>query len=181
MDREQVCSDRSREWFVPAFGPPGFRLIVGLLFLPYTGMVLAFTVMGAMLASTIYWDRVVAILVIYFLGLGVGAHALDALGSRGEKPWGSAFSNRQLKLLAFGSLTLAYAIGVYYMVLYTPLLWIVAILEGFITGGGARTDAAYIVHLDPGGALPGWLMSLAIEDYLPKVMKAVRERVRPRL
>ena len=36
--------DRTTEWFVPRFGPPRFRAIVGLLFLPYTGMVLAYTV-----------------------------------------------------------------------------------------------------------------------------------------
>ena len=39
-------ADRRTEWFVPAFGPERFRLAVGLLFLPYTGMVLSFTVIG---------------------------------------------------------------------------------------------------------------------------------------
>jgi hypothetical protein len=123
--------DRRREWFVPTFGPTKFRLFVGLLFLPYTGMVLSFTVVGSMLAAQIYWDRVVAIVVIYSLGLGVGAHALDALGSKSVKPWGAVFTKRQLWILAAGSLVGAYAIGIYYMILYTPLLWIIAILEGF--------------------------------------------------
>ncbi|NIR30922.1 MAG: hypothetical protein GWN84_16720 [Gammaproteobacteria bacterium] len=122
---------RSREWFVPRFGPERFRVFVGLLFLPYTGMVLAYTVIGSMLAEPIHWDRVLAIVVIYFLALGIGAHALDALGSSGVKPWGEAFSRRQLWSLAAASLVLAYAVGIYYMVLYTPLLWVVAILEGF--------------------------------------------------
>ena len=44
--------DRRSEWFVPQFGPLKFRLWIGLLFLPYTGMVLAFTVIGGMLAET---------------------------------------------------------------------------------------------------------------------------------
>jgi xanthine/uracil permease len=123
--------DRRSEWFVPDFGPLKFRLFIGLLFLPYTGMVLAYTVVGSMLAEQIYWDRVVAILVIYFLALGIGGHALDALGSKGNKPWGSVFSKSQLWTLAIVFLVLAYAIGMYYMVLYTPLLWIIAILEGF--------------------------------------------------
>ncbi len=131
MQADHVSKDRGREWFVPEFGPPGFRFFVGLLFLPYTGMVLAYTVIGSMMASSIYWDRVVAIVLIYFLALGIGAHALDALGSKTVKPWGTAFSARQLWILAVASLVGAYAIGVYYMVLYTPLLWIVAILEGF--------------------------------------------------
>ena len=79
-------ADRSSEWFVPRFGARRFRLAVGLLFLPYTGMVLSYTVIGAMLTAEIYWDRLVATLLIYFLGLGIAAHALDALGSKGVKP-----------------------------------------------------------------------------------------------
>lgn len=125
--------DRARlnEWFVPEFGPLRFRAAMGLLFLPYTGMVLAFTLIGSMLAETIHWDRVAAILAIYFLALGIGAHALDALGSRGPKPWGAAFSTRQLWLLAAGSVGLAYAIGIYYVVRHAPMLSWIAIVEGF--------------------------------------------------
>jgi len=123
--------DRRNEWFVPDFGPAKFRIFIGLLFLPYTGMVLAHTMIGSMLAERIFWDRVAAILLIYFLALGIGAHALDALGSETIKPWGNAFSKRQLWWLAGSSITAAYVIGIYYMILYVPLLWIVAILEGF--------------------------------------------------
>lgn len=123
--------DRRAEWFVPSSGPLKLRLFIGLLFLPYTGMVLAYTVIGSMLADAVHWDRVGAILVIYFLALGIGAHALDALGSKGVKPWGAVFSVRQLWVLAISSIVAAYAIGIYYMVLYTPLLWLIAIPEGF--------------------------------------------------
>ena len=98
---------RLKEWFIPSFGPPRWRAAVGLLFLPYTGMVLAFTLIGSMLAATLHWDRVVALLVIYFLALGIGAHALDALGSRGPKPWGGrrgrVFRYRQSLLKGAGS------------------------------------------------------------------------------
>lgn len=123
--------DRTNEWFVPAFGTPRFRALVGLLFLPYTGMVLAYTMIGSMLAPHIHGDRVFAVLVIYFLALGIGAHALDAIGSQGSKPWGDAFSAVHLCVLATLSLSAAYAIGIYYMLFYTPLLWVVAIPEGF--------------------------------------------------
>lgn len=123
--------DRRTEWFVPSFGPLKLRIFIGLLFPPYTGMVLAYAVIGSMLADPIHWDRVGAILVIYFLALGIGAHALDALGSTGAKPWGEVFSARQLWALAISSIVAAYAIGIYYMVLYVPLLWLVAIPEGF--------------------------------------------------
>jgi xanthine/uracil permease len=99
--------------------------------LPYTGMVLSFSVIGSMLAPQIHVDRVLAILVVYFLGLGIAAHALDALGSKGVKPWGSVFTKKQLWTLAGVSLVFAYLIAIYYMVLFVPLLWVVAILEGF--------------------------------------------------
>ncbi|HET8702140.1 MAG TPA: hypothetical protein VFL97_10805 [Nitrococcus sp.] len=123
--------DRTNEWFVPAFGPRRFRAWVGLLFLPYTSMVLAYTMVGSMLAPTIHGDRIIAILLIYFLALGIGAHALDALGSKEIKPWGEAFSAAQLYILVILSLGAAYVIGIYYMLFHTPLLWIIAIPEGF--------------------------------------------------
>lgn len=146
--RGSDLADRGFEWFVPKFGSPRFRFIVGLLFLPYTGMVLSFSVIGSILADNIYWGRVLAIVVIYFLGLGVAAHALDALGSKSVKPWGSVFTKSQLWLMVIMSLVAAYIIAIYYMVLYVPLLWAVAILEGFFVfaynlewfGGKFHTD-----------------------------------------
>jgi len=122
---------RASEWYIPGFGPPRFRSFVGLLFLPYTGMVLAYLAIGAALAPRLLWGRLAAIEVIYFLALGIGAHALDALGSAGTRPWGEAFSKRELQVLAAASLASAYAIAVYYMVRYVPLLWPMAIGEGF--------------------------------------------------
>ncbi|MFO7460243.1 MAG: hypothetical protein R6X07_06415 [Desulfatiglandales bacterium] len=122
---------RSSEWFVPRFGSKRFRTAVGLLFLPYTGMVLSFAVIGSMLSRTVHWDRVAAIVLIYFLGLGIGAHALDALGSNGKKPWGDVFTRRQLWLAAGSSLAAAYLIAAYYIVCYAPLLALIAVVEGF--------------------------------------------------
>jgi len=123
--------DRRSEWFVPKFGPPRFRTAVGLLFLPYTGMVISYTVIGSMMAPRVYWERVLAMAVIYFLGLGIAAHALDALGSKHAKPWGDLFTRRGLWAVAIASLGSAYLIAVYYMLLYVPMLWIAAILEAF--------------------------------------------------
>ena len=123
--------DRGSEWFVPRVGSPKFRFVIGMLFLPYTGMVVSFAVIGSMIADRIDWGRLIAIAVVYFLGLGIGAHALDAVGSKGGKPWGSIFTRTQLWVMAVVSLVFAYLIAVYYMVLYVPWLWVVAVLEGF--------------------------------------------------
>lgn len=122
---------RINEWFVPRFGPPKFRAFVGLLFLPYTGMCVSFTVIGAMLAPDVHWERAGAIALIYALALGIGAHAADTIGSKKSKPWGSYFTRRQMLALIAASLAGAYAIGIYYIVLYTPALAVIAVLEGF--------------------------------------------------
>jgi len=122
-------------------------------------MVLAYTLIGSMLAAVIHWDRVAALAAIYFLALGIGAHALDAIGGRGAKPWGDAFSRRQLVAVAAASVALAYAIGIWYMVLYAPLLWPIALLEGFFLlaynlewfGGRFHTDGWFAFSW---GALP---------------------------
>lgn len=143
--------DRRSEWFVPTFGPLKFRIAVGLLFLPYTGMVLAFTVIGAMLAPTVVWGRVGAIVLVYFFGLGIAAHALDALGSRGIKPWGEHFSRRQLKATALLALLVSYGVGMYYVFFVTPWLGVIALLEGFFLfaynlewfGGRFHTDGGF--------------------------------------
>jgi len=165
MDFEQE-KDRRTEWFVPAFGPLKFRILIGLLFLPYTGMVLAFAVIGSMMAERIHWDRVGAVLLIYFLALGIGAHALDAVGGKGAKPWAAVFSEKQLWALAVLALLLAYAVGIYYMVLYTPLLWIIAVLEGFFLlaynlewfAGRFHTDAWFALSWGSLPVLAGYIL-----------------------
>ncbi len=111
-------------------------------------MVLSFATLGSLLAPRVQWGRVLAIVIIYFLGLGVAAHALDALGSREIKPWGQVFSRRRLWAVAAAALALAYGVAVYYMVRHVPLLWPIALAEGFFVfaynlewfGGRFHTD-----------------------------------------
>lgn len=150
---------RKAEWFVPKFGPLKFRTFIGLLFLPYTGMVLAFSVIGSLLSEQIFYERVAAIVLIYFFGLGIAAHALDALGSKGIKPWGTVFSKTQLWTLTLVSLFFAYSIAAYYIIRYVHLLLLFAILEGFfifsynleLFGGRFHTDRWFAFSW---GALP---------------------------
>jgi len=154
-----IDSGRLAEWFVPRWGPTRLRVAIGLLFLPYTGMVLSYTIIGGMLAPTVVWDRVAALLMVYLLGLGIAAHALDALGSQGPKPWGDAFSRRQLWIAAAVSLTMAYAIAGYYSIRYVPMLAVIAVIEGFFVfaynlewwNGRFHTDGWFAVSW---GALP---------------------------
>ncbi len=157
---------RLSEWFVPRWGPFWFRTAIGLLFLPYTGMVLSYTVIGGMLAPSVAWDRVGALMGIYFLGLGIAAHALDALGSRGLKPWGAVFSRRQLWIAAAGSLVLAYAIAGHYSYWYVPWLALLAVVEGFFVfaynlewwNGRFHTDEWFALSWGALPVLAGYVM-----------------------
>jgi hypothetical protein len=128
--KEQVT--RLNEWYVPQFGPIKFRIFVGMMFLPYTGMCISFSIIGSLLAPTlIAWDRIIAIIIIYFTALGISAHAADSMGSKINKPWGDHFSNLELLMMLISGLVIAYAIGTYYMIFFVPLLLPIAILEGF--------------------------------------------------
>lgn len=131
MKDRNFKSIRINEWFVPTFGPLKFRAFIGMLFLPYTGMCVSFTIIGSMLSESILWDRVLSIFVIYFLALGVSAHAADNLGSKKIKPWGNFFTIFELKLMVIGGLSVSYALGIYYIITFVPLLLIIAIIEGF--------------------------------------------------
>jgi hypothetical protein len=157
---------RINEWFVPKFGPVRFRVFVGLLFLPYTGMCVSFAIIGSMLASEIAWDRLGAIALIYMLALGISAHVADSLGSKKTKPWGSYFSKTQLLIIMATSLIAAYAIGAYYIAFFVPLLAIIAALEGFflftynyeIWGGIFHNDFWFAVSWGSLPVLAGYIM-----------------------
>lgn len=131
MTDHNFNSIRINEWFVPRFGPLKFRAFIGMLFLPYTGMCISFTIIGSMLSESILWDRVLSIFIIYFLALGVSAHAADNLGSKKIKPWGNYFSTFELRLMVIGGLSVSYILGIYYIITFVPLLLIIAIIEGF--------------------------------------------------
>ena len=55
---------------------------VNLLHVPYTVWHLSYVVLGAAIAPTIHWDRLLVTLISFFLAVGVGAHALDELNGR---------------------------------------------------------------------------------------------------
>jgi hypothetical protein len=123
-----VQKDRISEWFVPKFGTRNFRVGVGILFLPYTGMVVAFTAWGSLVVD-FTWERLIAISLLYFLALGISAHCLDAIGSK-TKPWGF-LSKKRLWIVSLLSLGGAFVIGLYYAFLDSPLLIPIGIAETF--------------------------------------------------
>lgn len=131
MQKKLNDDSRINEWYVPKFGPMKFRLFIGLLFLPYTGMCVSFVIMGALLSPITNVERLFVICIIYFMSLGIAAHIADNIGSKKIKPWQEVLSKKQSWIILISCLSISYILGFYYIIYYTPLLLIIAVLEGF--------------------------------------------------
>ena len=123
-----MYQDRTDEWFVPKFGSRNFRRTIGILFLPYTSIVICFAALGS-LSGQFEIERLAAICIIYFLALGVSAHLLDAIGGK-TKPWGD-LPKKKLWIVSMSVLGIAFSIGMYYVFLDSPLLFAIGVVEVF--------------------------------------------------
>jgi hypothetical protein len=112
-----------------ALRPGGWRDYVTLLHPPYTLWNLSYVVLGAAFAPEWRPLRLGAALGAFFLGLGVGAHALDELHDR---PLGTRIPDAVLRLLAAASLGGAVAIGIVAAVAWTPWLAAFVAFGGFV-------------------------------------------------
>jgi hypothetical protein len=112
-----------------ALAPGGWRDYVTLLHPPYTLWHLSYVAIGAGLAPELAWDRLLLALVAFFLGMGVGAHALDELRGR---PLQTRIPERVLWVLAAVSIGAAVAVGVFASIVYTPALVPLVAFGGFI-------------------------------------------------
>src|SRR5712691_3607907 len=92
-----------------ALAPGGWRDYVTLLHPPYTLWHLSYVVIGAAIAPHFRAGILVAALIAFFLGMGIGAHALDELHGR---PLQTRIGTRTLAALAAVSLAAAAGIGI---------------------------------------------------------------------
>lgn len=122
---------RLNEWFVPKFGPIKFRIVCGMLFLPYTGMCVSFVVWGVLLSGSFDIEKLIGIILVYFVSLGVSAHFADSIGSKKLSPWGRIISRKQAWIVILISLSFSYLLGIFLAYLFAPFLIIIGILEGF--------------------------------------------------
>jgi hypothetical protein len=139
-----------------ALAPGGWRDYVTVLHLPYTSWHLSYVVVGGCLAPTVGWGRLGLTVLAFFLGMGIGAHALDELSGR---PLQTEIPSAVLVGAAVASLAAACAIGIAVALTFEPwLLGLVAVgaflapaynLELF--GGRFHTDAWFALAW---GALP---------------------------
>ncbi len=102
--------------------------LTNLLHPPYTLWHLSYVIVGIGLAPVIHPERSIAVVVAFFLGLGIGAHALDeTMGN----PLKTRLSKKKLYLIGFLSLAFAAAIGTYYVVTLSFLLLPIIVAEVF--------------------------------------------------
>jgi len=120
-----------------ALAPGGWRDYVTLLHLPYTTWHLSYVVIGACLAPHVSGWRLVLTVTAFFLGLGVGAHALDELNGR---PLQTRIPTAVLIALAACSLVGASTIGIAVAIEHN--LWLLPFV-----GFGAFIAVAYNLEL----------------------------------
>ncbi|MCA1833270.1 MAG: hypothetical protein ABR548_12225 [Actinomycetota bacterium] len=92
-----------------ALRPGGWRDYVTMLHPPYTLWHLSYVGIGWATAPGAHLDRLVALLVAFFLAVGLGAHALDELNGH---PLRTRISDAVLKVIAVASIALAVVVGI---------------------------------------------------------------------
>ena len=127
-----------------ALAPGGWRDYVTLLHPPYTLWHLSYVAIGAGLAPDFKADVLGFALLAFFLGMGVGAHALDELNGR---PLKTRIGDTTLVALAVTSLAGAAAVGI--AVALRTNLWLLAFVAA-----GTFIAVAYNLELF-GGRLHG--------------------------
>jgi hypothetical protein len=127
-----------------ALAPGGWRDYITLLHPPYTLWHLSYVAIGAGLAPHFKSDVLGFALLAFFLGMGVGAHALDELNGR---PLKTRIGDTTLMALAVTSLAGAAAVGI--AVALRTNLWLLAFVAA-----GTFIAIAYNLELF-GGRLHG--------------------------
>lgn len=102
-------SDRGARPAFYAAGPGRLRDWWTLLHPPYTAWHLSYVAIGSALAPRLDLGRFAAIMVAFFLGLGISAHALDELNGR---PLRTQIPDRTLRAAAAAGLLGAVALGI---------------------------------------------------------------------
>jgi hypothetical protein len=101
---------------------------INLLHPPYTLWHLSYVLIGVAMSPIIYLSRSAAVLAAFFLGLGLGAHALDeTMGN----PLQTKISKTKLYIIGFVSLSIAILIGLYYVFELSLLIFPFVAIESF--------------------------------------------------
>jgi hypothetical protein len=93
-----------------------------LLHPPYTAWNMSYVAIGTALAPSVDWPVLGLMLLTFFLGTGIAAHALDELQGR---PLKTDFSDRTLKLLAGAALVSAALLGIVMVRFTSPAVLVI--------------------------------------------------------
>lgn len=104
-----------------------------ILHLPYTAMSMSFLAIGFGIAGVTRWDVFAWILVAYFLGLGIAAHAFDQLPGMGSS-YVKHLTPGELLTIGLAAVGAAVMIGIYWMLDLGAwhLLWIIPLQTFFV-------------------------------------------------
>lgn len=108
--------------------PLALREYLRLLHLPTTSCILAFAIMGSLLAPVVYLDRLLWILLQLFLVGGVAANYFDEIRGR---PWHTTMSETYLWVIGFSSLSASSLIGIYLALTVARWFWLFVVVWGF--------------------------------------------------
>lgn len=136
----------------PAFyAKPGTRVgdLLAILHPPYTAWHLSYVAMGAALAPTLDWQRLVGTLVAFFFGTGVAAHALDELKGR---PLRTSLSDRVLWGLGATGLAAALVVAAVGASVISQWVWLWAVIGSLLATGYALERPGWL-HTTTGFAL----------------------------
>lgn len=123
--------------------------LLAMLHPPYTAWHLSFVAMGAALAPTLDWQRLLGTLVAFFLGTGVAAHSLDELKGR---PLGTKLSDGVLWGLGVIGLGGALVVAAFGATVISPWVWLWAGIGCLLATGYALERPTWL-HTTTGFAV----------------------------
>lgn len=149
-----------------------------ILHLPYTLMCLSFLSIGFGIVGVSRWDVFGWVMLAYFLGLSIAAHAFDQLPGMGSS-YVKYLTPRELKQIGVASLTIALLIIIYWMFVLQKwqLLWLLPVQTFFVwaypiskfLGGRFHTDFWFAVSFGFIPVMLGYYINTSTMDvvFLP--------------
>ena len=116
---------------------------------PYTAWHLSYVVIGASLSATVSLPRLGWTLLVFFLAVGIAAHALDEVNAR---PLKTGFSDGALWSMAIAALAVAAVVTALGSVSLSPWIWAWAVVGLFFAVGYPLEWPAFL-HTDLGFAV----------------------------
>ncbi len=133
-----------------------------LLHIPTTSCLLAFAVLGAILAEVVYWDRFLLMVLMLFLGGSVGANYFDEIKGR---PWHTQISETNLWIIGFSGFLGSILVGLYLSLTISPWFLLFVLVWCFLTPA-YNLELFHGAFHNPQSLAVGWGLSFLGSYYL---------------